>query len=391
MRKDLARRIELYDGHIIDGYRLGKSVEQLAMELGITKQKVKYIAYKNGITKQWKHTVESFTEAAKIIHGEDTYDYSKVVYVGNKIKVIIICPKHGEFLQTPHMHISKKQQGCPVCSISSIHRSIMRVLDDLEVAYEVNNRTVLKGKELDIYLPLYKLAIELNGEFYHTVDKVGRTYHYKKFKDCEDLGIRLLQFWGKEVTNKKALVTSMIKNALGVVTKKIYARNCNVNTNVTSNVYREFLRLHHLEGEKNSSIRLGLHYDGKLVAVMGFSRVNEGYELDRFCSEKDAVVVGGFSKMLNYRPPGRIISYSFNRYSNGNVYAKNGFAFSRENPASLFYYHGGQLKNRNSFMKYKLRKKLGIDEDDLRTERELAESIGAFQVFDAGTRTWVMD
>lgn len=59
---------------------------------------------------------ESFIKDAENIHGKGTYDYSKVEYKGNKNKVIIICPIHGEFKQRPNNHVTKKKaQGCPKC------------------------------------------------------------------------------------------------------------------------------------------------------------------------------------------------------------------------------------------------------------------------------------
>lgn len=58
---------------------------------------------------------EEFITKAKKIHG-DIYNYSKVIYVNNKTKVIIVCPEHGEFLQVPNMHIhSSKPTKCPEC------------------------------------------------------------------------------------------------------------------------------------------------------------------------------------------------------------------------------------------------------------------------------------
>ena len=60
-----------------------------------------------------KKTKEEFIKDARKVHG-DKYDYSKVEYVGSKIKVCIICPKHGEFWQTPSHHFEGK--GCPKCS-----------------------------------------------------------------------------------------------------------------------------------------------------------------------------------------------------------------------------------------------------------------------------------
>jgi len=60
-------------------------------------------------------TKETFIQKAKEIHG-DKYDYSKVEYKTTEDKVCIICPEHGEFWQTPHMHIGMDKNGCPKCS-----------------------------------------------------------------------------------------------------------------------------------------------------------------------------------------------------------------------------------------------------------------------------------
>lgn len=59
-----------------------------------------------------KFTTEIFIERARKVHG-DRYDYSKVEYVNNKTNVCIICPEHGEFLQTPNSHLEGK--GCRSC------------------------------------------------------------------------------------------------------------------------------------------------------------------------------------------------------------------------------------------------------------------------------------
>lgn len=59
-------------------------------------------------------TTESFINAAKAIHG-DKYDYRNVVYKNIKTKVCIICPKHGQFEQTPDKHLHDKC-GCPFCA-----------------------------------------------------------------------------------------------------------------------------------------------------------------------------------------------------------------------------------------------------------------------------------
>lgn len=58
--------------------------------------------------KTTKQCVEDF----KKVHG-DTYDYSKVQYVGQLEKVEIVCKEHGSFYQRPNHHI--QGVGCPQC------------------------------------------------------------------------------------------------------------------------------------------------------------------------------------------------------------------------------------------------------------------------------------
>ena len=55
----------------------------------------------------FKYNTESFIEKAKNIHG-DKYNYSKVFYVNTNEHVIIECKQHGEFKQIPDFHINRK-------------------------------------------------------------------------------------------------------------------------------------------------------------------------------------------------------------------------------------------------------------------------------------------
>ena len=67
-----------------------------------------------------KNTNESFIEKAKAVHG-DKYDYDLVEYVNSQTKVVIICHEHGEFEQTPNDHLSGA--GCPGCMSCGFNRT----------------------------------------------------------------------------------------------------------------------------------------------------------------------------------------------------------------------------------------------------------------------------
>lgn len=66
-----------------------------------------------------KLTTTEFIQKANKVHNQK-YDYSKSVYKNKKEKVIIICPIHGEFLQSPDGHF--RGQGCPECKKQTISK-----------------------------------------------------------------------------------------------------------------------------------------------------------------------------------------------------------------------------------------------------------------------------
>ena len=70
-----------------------------------------------------KLTTESCIVKANLIHN-NKYDYSKAVYTGDKSKVCIICPIHGEFMQTfgmrPDIKKAREDAGADVASTTVI-------------------------------------------------------------------------------------------------------------------------------------------------------------------------------------------------------------------------------------------------------------------------------
>lgn len=70
---------------------------------------------------------KNFIRNSKKVH-RGKYDYNKVDYVNAKTNVIINCPIHGDFKQTPEKHFNRKH-GCPGCggtSKSSTHEFIFK-------------------------------------------------------------------------------------------------------------------------------------------------------------------------------------------------------------------------------------------------------------------------
>lgn len=256
-----------------------------------------------------------------------------------------------------------------------------------------SNRSILNGKELDIYIPEKNIAIEYNGLYSHIFRPweekdcliKGPKYHLEKTTKCLEKQIQLLQFFSDEWIFKKEIVQSIIKSKLGL-TEKIYARKCKIKE-IDINTKNTFLNQNHIQGEDKSKIKLGLFYDDNLVAVMTFcnSRFNKNFkwELSRFSCLKGFTIVGGFSKLLKFFTAnniGGVVSYADRRISNGNVYYKNGFKLIRVNKPSYFYVDKNYLQRYNR-MKFQ-KKNIGAYNC---TEYEKAREMGFEKIWDCGT------
>lgn len=110
--------------------------------------------------------LEAFIQKAREIHG-DKYDYSKVEYCNIQTPVTIICPKHGEFQQTPNNHLYQKS-GCPKCRQSKGENEICKLLDKSSIPYIQQYPIEYDGNKtnktyIDFYIPEMNIFIEYNG------------------------------------------------------------------------------------------------------------------------------------------------------------------------------------------------------------------------------------
>ena len=128
-----------------------------------------------------RKTREDFIQKARKIHG-DKYDYSKVIYIDCKTKVIIICPIHREFEIDPDHHINQKS-GCPKC----VNKTEGKVYNWLKELFPFIDKSYTNWKptwfernfEFDIVFHELKLIIEIDGEQHYSF-KQHITRHFNK-------------------------------------------------------------------------------------------------------------------------------------------------------------------------------------------------------------------
>lgn len=260
---------------------------------------------------------------------------------------------------------------------------------DLEV--EQSNRTILKGKEIDIWIPDLRTGIEYNGVYWHSeAAGCGKNEMYNKYKQCKELGITLFNIWDFEWVARKEQILGFLASKFGH-NQKIYARGCQVKL-IEPIHATEFVNAYHIQPVKNSAIlNYGLYYNQELVSVMSFRkhhRDNKTWVLSRLCSKPNITIVGGASKLFSFATKENnwkeVISWSDNRWSEGNVYTKMGFELKAEYGPDYQYY---DLKHQIVIPKQAAtKKKLNAVGQ---TEHERALELGLTRIWDCGKKAWV--
>lgn len=138
-----------------------------------------------------RKTTEQFISEAIKVHG-NKYDYSKVEYKGCDTNVLIICPVHGEFPQTPNSHL--RGRGCNHCGRERTIKGVTYNTDSfIEKAIKKHGKKFDYSKveyidyntEVCIICPKHgefwqkpTLHLTRSGCFYCNTSKVRRTNLY---------------------------------------------------------------------------------------------------------------------------------------------------------------------------------------------------------------------
>ena len=260
----------------------------------------------------------------------------------------------------------------------------------------VKDREILKGKELDIYIPEKKLAIEFNGSYWHSTLYKDKLYHQQKTLECAYKGIQLIHIFEYEWLNEDSQekIKSLLRNLLSNNNKRIYARNTVVKE-IDGKISKEFIDKYHLQCHVNASINIGMFYKNELIGVMTFSKprydTKYEYEIIRLCYKDNIKVIGGTEKIFKYftkrYKPNSIMTYADITKFTGNVYTRIGFKLTEDRyitPPNYVWIdpNSDKVLKRYQTQKHKLIKQ-GLGTED-QTEVEIMTNLGFLQIYDSG-------
>ena len=352
--------------------------------------------------KKKRLTNEEFLKRAIEI-GNGKYDFSETKYVRSVEKVKIKCKKHGYFSILPYDFLIG--HGCPKCANqesvpeNEIYNYLVNLVGDGNIIRR--DRSILEnGKEIDIFLPEYKVGIEYNGLKWHSEEfGKGKWYHLGKTNACLQKGIKLIQIFEDEYLFNKPLVLEKIKYSLRMNDdiKKIPARKCSIQETDFKSV-STFLIKNHIQGPAKSTIYLSACLKDEIVGVMTFTKNGKDvWILTRYATKLGTSCQGLASKMLKFfikeKNPTEIKSFADRRWSftGGNLYEKLGFNLDCIIPPDYHYVFKANPTKR--IHKFNFRKgnilKNNMEEIHNTTESKLADKMGYAKIWDCGLYRYV--
>lgn len=347
--------------------------------------------WKNAIAKQSKvkrlsieeiklriSKIKGFSLKSKLDDVYSTRQYSLLVFECKKCK--------KEFSKT--LKNFEDTPKCPICNpVTSynqleIYEFIKTICKDSEII--LNDRSLIKPKEVDIYLPKEKFAIEFNGLSFHTENDLLNDYHWNKTKDCLSNDVKLIHIFSDEWrSEKQEIVKSMIRHRVNQTKQKIYARKCTIIKLKTSS-RKAFLSTNHIDGDVGARESWGLTYNDKLVSVMSIriprqKKYGNVIEIARMATLLNTSVVGGFGKLFKhvrqYAIENKfegILSYVDLRYGTGTTYEKAGF---KEVGLTNLRFWWTNKSARFDRFKFRADAKRGL------TQREVAKENKVYRIF----------
>lgn len=394
-------------------YLAGASLNQLAQKYGVSAPPIRKKLKELGVK------IRTAAEGGKLIVREKKFLPVSVIqqyYDGKSLNDL--AKEHGTSRETVRQYLLRysvdvrdrsaaAKNAVPKIMATNLDRygyafypEVNRSAGEIEICDWLNslgafdfkpNRTSLQqGQELDCYDKNLKFAVEYCGNYWHSeAQKADKKYHYNKFIQCEQQGICLITLFEDEWDNRKPQVKNFIKAKLGVFDRRIYARKT-IAKEIELGIARSFIEENHIQGKpQHISSAYGLFSDDELLGVISLGdHHRNGTEtvLNRMCFKSGVQVVGGASKLFRHIRSivwGPIKTWSDNRWTGGEVYARLGFKLLNNLKVSYSYTKGKERFPKQSMTK----KNLGCPPE--MTEAEWCFRHGFYRIWDCGKRSWI--
>lgn len=166
--------------------------------------------------------------------------------------------------------------------------------------------TVLDGKELDMYFPDKSIAIEFNGDYWHsyrqdidmTLSEFKRKVQLKRI-ECAKRGVRLINIDECDWKDRPDVFKRFFEDLL-LPRKRVFARDCSFKP-IDLETAKSFCNMYHVNGFRGGSEKYGLFYKDELLCVAIFGKNKRyGWECIRLCYKTGYDIIGGWAKIQKH-------------------------------------------------------------------------------------------
>ena len=249
-------------------------------------------------------------------------------------------------------------------TLSSYEMKIKDLLDDLQIEYKINDRTVFDyAFEIDFLIESRRLAIEVSPISSHHSNlsdsryfgSKPKSYHYQKYLNAKLAGYELLTLYEYDLNDQnfedftKPLIRSKLANV-----RTVHARNTRFEE-IDTLAARGFLETYHRDGYRNSMKKYCLRLEDEMVAVATVSRTKDRvYRLERLAYRSNEKIIGGTSKIVKnlfrrIEDMEVLETFSDNDKGSGESYRRAGFTFVSETGPRKIYVSNSNADDRYSW------------------------------------------
>ena len=178
--------------YIGDGYTLFCSFSCSNKSLLKKEKRLNSFLKSSGIVNNLIKKQNKYLDKCNIIHN-NKYDYTKTIYRGIRLKIVIICPIHGEFEMRADCHLKK---GCPSCSIE---KRTIKIITSERLAtlqkthnnyYIYNDLNIYDNHKINITCP--KHGIFTQTIHAHEVGRICKKCSNDKIREAKSKGIKYM-------------------------------------------------------------------------------------------------------------------------------------------------------------------------------------------------------
>lgn len=275
----------------------------------------------------------------------------------------------------------------------------------ISLGLEVKKEVRINGrKPYDIAVESHKIAIEFCGLHWHNEKSPSprdKKYHKIKLDLAEEKGYRLITIFEDEWRTRNSQVKNFLKSVFNKNTIKIGARKTKVMP-LTSQEANLFLTDYHLQKHGKTWVSFGLYFENNLLAALTLGHhhrqshpSNSAIVLNRLVFKGNVSIAGGANKLFGAAKQWasangfkKIISWSDNRWSQGNIYKVMGFNLAENLPPDYAYVKQNAATSR---IPKQSRQKAMTNHPAQMTEAEQAEADGLAKIWDCGKKRWEFD